>query len=319
MEKQRLAVRIAFRMLQIVFVLLLLGAAEVAARIWFDPSPKGRYLEAFVHEKACRVPSRLLGSEHAPNCRSEKGVFAQTLFSTNELGLRDAPIFDDGVPRILCIGDSTTFGWRVADDETYPAVLQRLLDARYGSRRYRVINAGVPGYTSYQGVRYLRERGLALRPAIVLFGYGFNDSAPRGDVEKAIAWNDRLFHAVRFKNWALQRSSVLRWAKSVGGGRSRVRPGLFARPRASEEKYRRNLGQIVALSREGGARPFMLAFGGTPYEQGEDLARALGVPLVVYTGPKMPGDVVHPTREGYAALARVIADRLEALGYVEGT
>ena len=52
------------------------------------------------------------------------------------------PSVDDR-PRIVAFGDSLTAGLGVAADETYPAELQRRLDAL--GLRYRVINAGVSG------------------------------------------------------------------------------------------------------------------------------------------------------------------------------
>ena len=51
-------------------------------------------------------------------------MLAQTHFHTNGLGLRGAEICDDASIRVLAIGDSCTSGWRVADDESYPARLQ---------------------------------------------------------------------------------------------------------------------------------------------------------------------------------------------------
>lgn len=47
-----------------------------------------------------------------------------------------------GVQRIVAIGDSTTFGWGVADAETWPARLQVELIRR--GHRVEVLNAGVP-------------------------------------------------------------------------------------------------------------------------------------------------------------------------------
>src|SRR5262249_43379420 len=120
----------------------------------------------------CQQRSALLGQEFRPHC------VADTMgkrFETNELGLRDRALDDDRAPRILAMGDSCTFGWSVEQDEAYPQVLQAMVDREAGAHRYRVVNAGVPGYTSYHGLLYLRDRGLALQPAVVVAGYGFND------------------------------------------------------------------------------------------------------------------------------------------------
>ena len=44
-------------------------------------------------------------------------------------------------------------------------------------------------------------------------------------------------------------------------------------------------------------------------------ARDLDVPLVTYAGPRI--DVVHPTREGYAAFAEDLRGRLEGAGLLD--
>ncbi|MDP3092811.1 MAG: arylesterase [Nitrospira sp.] len=81
------------------------------------------------------------------------------------------PSVDDR-PRIVAFGDSLTAGLGVAADETYPAELQRRLDAI--GLRYRVINAGVSGETTAGGLRRVPWilRG---KPEIVILELGAND------------------------------------------------------------------------------------------------------------------------------------------------
>ena len=94
--------------------------------------------------------------------------------STNELGLRNPPIAEKGNRfRILAIGDSTTFGQYVEDNEAWPAQLQSMLDP--DARRIEVINAGLIGATSFQGLCYCSKRGFALKPDAIVATYGFND------------------------------------------------------------------------------------------------------------------------------------------------
>ena len=97
---------------------------------------------------------------------------------TNSLGLRSAEI-DTKEPnefRILSLGESTTFGAGVENDETYSALLETYLNQADRTRKYRVINAGVSAYTSFQSLKYLEFRGLQLRPDMVLFYHEYNDS-----------------------------------------------------------------------------------------------------------------------------------------------
>jgi acyl-CoA thioesterase-1 len=75
-------------------------------------------------------------------------------------------------PRIVAFGDSLTAGLGVAQEEAYPAQLQRRLqEAGY---KYRVINAGVSGDTTAGGVRRI-SWVLNSKPSIVILELGAND------------------------------------------------------------------------------------------------------------------------------------------------
>ncbi len=75
-------------------------------------------------------------------------------------------------PRIVTFGDSLTAGLGVATDESYPAQLQRKLDA--SGYPYRVINAGVSGDTTAGGMRRV-SWVLNGKPSIVILELGAND------------------------------------------------------------------------------------------------------------------------------------------------
>lgn len=79
---------------------------------------------------------------------------------------------EDDRPKIVAFGDSLTAGLGVAGDETYPAELQRRLDAL--GLRYRVINAGVSGETTAGGVRRVSWI-LRSHPEVVILELGAND------------------------------------------------------------------------------------------------------------------------------------------------
>ena len=53
------------------------------------------------------------------------------------------------VPLIICFGDSLTAGYGLSPDESYPALLQKMVDA--DGFKYEVVNAGVSGDTSAGG------------------------------------------------------------------------------------------------------------------------------------------------------------------------
>ena len=55
------------------------------------------------------------------------------------------------LPKIVAFGDSLTAGYGLSPQESYPSLLQKMLDA--DGFRYEVVNAGVSGDTSAGGVR----------------------------------------------------------------------------------------------------------------------------------------------------------------------
>jgi acyl-CoA thioesterase-1 len=75
-------------------------------------------------------------------------------------------------PRIVAFGNSLTAGLGVAPDHSYPAHLQRALDA--AGYAYRVVNAGVSGETTAGGLRRV-SWVLNSRPVIVILELGGND------------------------------------------------------------------------------------------------------------------------------------------------
>ncbi len=78
----------------------------------------------------------------------------------------------DSRPVIVALGDSLTAGLGVPPSQNYPAKLQQKIDAE--GYHYRVVNEGVSGDTSAQGLNRLsavRE----LHPRIVILELGAND------------------------------------------------------------------------------------------------------------------------------------------------
>lgn len=78
----------------------------------------------------------------------------------------------DNRPVIACFGDSLTAGFGLDPGQSYPDLLQKDLDRR--GLHYRVVNLGVSGETSQDGMARL-PRVLALKPAIVVLEFGAND------------------------------------------------------------------------------------------------------------------------------------------------
>lgn len=109
--------------------------------------------------------------------------------SINADGFRDEEFTNKpvGVFRIVCIGDSWTFGANVGENDTYPRQLRRMLAKRFPAVRFHVLNLGVLGHSSFQGRRVLEQQIDRLRPDLVVVGFGMNDGSVAGYRDKDIA------------------------------------------------------------------------------------------------------------------------------------
>lgn len=97
---------------------------------------------------------------------------------TNSLGLRDNErdiSLKKSSFRVICLGESSTFGWGVSFNECYPAQLKKRLENRFPGKNFEVINAGQIGYSSHQGLIFLRNYIVKYRPDIVTVPYLIND------------------------------------------------------------------------------------------------------------------------------------------------
>jgi acyl-CoA thioesterase-1 len=78
----------------------------------------------------------------------------------------------DGRPVIVAFGDSLTAGYGADPGESYPDYLEKDLNAK--GYRYQVINQGISGNTTKDGVDRL-EDALRLKPVLVIVAFGGND------------------------------------------------------------------------------------------------------------------------------------------------
>ena len=104
----------------------------------------------------------------------------------NSLGLRgpELPEKQDGERRILCLGDSLTYGQGVADEATIPAYLEELLTTP--DRPVTVVNGGLRAYATHQELALLRELGPTVAPDEVLLLWYWNDLEER-DITRTYA------------------------------------------------------------------------------------------------------------------------------------
>ncbi len=99
-------------------------------------------------------------------------ILLLVLLSACDRTPRLSPLPDHGV--ILAFGDGLTYGTGAGEGESYPSVLQQLVPAE-------VINAGVEGESSTDGVARLTELLAEVQPDLVILCHGGDDMLRRFD------------------------------------------------------------------------------------------------------------------------------------------
>jgi len=104
--------------------------------------------------------------------------------------------FAGGGRRIVCVGDSYTYGLYLERGEAYPQRLAERWNAPVGSAPIEVLNLGYPGSNSSVVVREFPRILARLSPDVVILLVGLNDYwtvevsglAPESFAERAAAW-----------------------------------------------------------------------------------------------------------------------------------
>lgn len=214
----------------------------------------------------------------------DRAVWDFTVVSTNSQGVRhegDIGPKEPGAIRVVCLGDSVTFGYRVPlvwperpdqyarDQLPYPMLLERALRAANPGRKVEVIALAVPGYTSYQGLLLLRREIDRLRPDVVTVCFGWNDVTLRAATDRETMPDGRarlLLRRVTSSSQALTHAALWlqrRRARAEQQQQQQQQQSPPPRvPRVPEGEFAANVIEVARLARERGARVLVV---GTVY------------------------------------------------------
>lgn len=95
-------------------------------------------------------------------------------YRNNDIGMRDTRQvgdFEKYPHKILCLGDSFTYGWGVNDNETFANILEKKIN----KDTIAVLNAGVSGVGTDYALKFFQVRGQELAPNTVIYFYFDND------------------------------------------------------------------------------------------------------------------------------------------------
>jgi len=227
-----------------------------------------------------------------PSWSTEPGAAQQC--SHNALGFRGKETTREkppGVFRIVTLGGSSVYGQSESKDEAvWSERLERILAEKRPGARVEVINAGCPGYTSFEMLVQLEMRVVDLAPDLVVVYEAVNDMRaalytagalePAGDnthfrspwpvdrpssLEKLLEHSRTYLIARRYlTSYVRRRQDLFYWAMVnydkdradlYCGGKSGYPGGVV--PQRGLENYRRNLGQIISVAELSGAKVFI--------------------------------------------------------------
>ena len=203
-----------------------------------------------------------LGWEPTPGYRGKVQGGVERQFDLNGFVSSDtSQVFDRSKHKIVFLGDSITFGHKIPTESTFVEKIKKILP------NVNAINLGVEGYTSYQGYEMLKKRGLKLSPDIVVASFNFNDRRyvlDNGSVDSAEHFKE-LYKRNQYSSYNylkylyIYRAMEYVYLKySVKFKGERLNQDIIIKdvdqlyPRVSFDSYRKNLIDIIELSRSRG-------------------------------------------------------------------
>ena len=164
--------------------------------------------------------------------------------------------------RLFFFGDSVVYGHRDPAN-SYPAWLQKRLDADPRRKHFRVLNYAYFGYTSQQS-EFLASRVLRrFKGRMVFFSHGANDLARvrlsdrqvqemnHGAGKRLLYWFNHVKLFALYRHWLLSLQPA-----EVFFSSGKIPRGI---PRVSPDEFRENLTTFATLSREAGARLVLMS------------------------------------------------------------
>ncbi|HUE83909.1 MAG TPA: GDSL-type esterase/lipase family protein [Pyrinomonadaceae bacterium] len=278
----------------------------------------------------------------------DRVVWDFTIVSTNSQNLRSDYLIDKkqpGTTRIVCLGDSVTFGYRVPAvwperptdyDRTalpYPMLIEKALQTVNHNRKIEVITMAVPGYTSHQGLAWLGRDLKSLDPDLVTVSFGWNDASLSDFPDRETIKTDWPTVTMR---WLVDQSQIFAHAtKKLRIWRKPEVPAVIRpAPRVSEKEYVDNMMAIADLTQKRGT-PLIII--GAPYRDRvtnapeaqlmtsyraalKAEAKTRGIPfleILELTEAAYPankgwfGELIHPNHLGHRLIASELLEMLE--------
>jgi lysophospholipase L1-like esterase len=293
---------------------------------------------------------RELGWKLRPGARD---LWGEVPVEINAKGLR-GPELDyakpAGVRRILYLGDSVTFGYRILGHEhTFPYRAETLLEQAAGGE-IETINAGVGGWSPWQQHRFLAGEGSRYEPDLVVLCFVLNDVVEKFELLRfggsgrgyqvahaARSWTEALLAESAIGRFGSLLQARIRYGNDLPAGAAALET-LGIQQLATEPDNERvqqaweitleNVDKILAFSESRGIPVAIVLFPyafqlddaerlSAPQRRMREFAAARGVQIVDLlpafaesSSDNLFLDQVHLTVEGHRLAAETIAARL---------
>jgi hypothetical protein len=190
----------------------------------YPTNPRG-YFDVDLRDRATFERYRALGLSRIDEAARKTPFAVERRYSTQQFRGPEIGPHRPGVVRVGVIGDSFTEGMGVKEADTYPRVLQRLLDTA-APGRFEVLNLGRRGY-DFPALHDLFLAALAFDPDVVVYGMVLNDAERTEEFQSRQAY---------LNDWILDRGRMFR-----DGREAQLRPSssrLFAFVHDRLDSYR---------------------------------------------------------------------------------
>ncbi len=183
----------------------------------------------------------------------------KSIFQTNSFGLLGPEISTNKPPntyRILLLGDSAPVGLGLQKrEDAFGEQFVEILKRRFPQRKFELINAAVSGYTSLQGLTFLKNYGLSYSPDLIIVYFGNNDASKNGYIsdKELLSRNQNLVGFLGILN----RLATYRFLKEVilplkasFENKLREKKEKEVVVRVSPEEYYQNIEEMIKLAQQ---------------------------------------------------------------------
>ncbi len=272
--------------LAIIAVLVTLALLEIGTRVWLNTLASAddfrRYaLYSEIDPSVFRWTAHHYLNYYPSPHYNKDGTYHNSLgFRNDEFSVAKPK----RVYRIVVIGGSTVYTEKVKDnDKTFSAQLEDILRNQYGYDKVQVINAGVPGYNTWESLINLEFRVLDLAPDLVIIYHNTNDvhtrlvlpETYRGDnigarqqwSEPSIEWWEQsvaLRIVSRKQRWTRQ----VRLADFVDASTTLENSGGDPSAVLQQNRpiyFQRNIANMIAIARENGVKVMLATWAYSPH------------------------------------------------------